>query len=371
MVWVMNVAVSADDGTQQEWGVDQWMASCNCKDDRNIELFKEFSAFSRELINNCSNKEQRWKSEQMQLMSQAAEYKLALHQLNQSNAQAAAEWRREKLDLSLKLQNNEQELTKMQQCVGVRCYDVKSAQDMKAHNSLTAIAMYDDLITKLTPCLKASNISIQQIIDEKADIYIKLKDLEKTLLTAARDGNVQMIRSLIANGVNINATDKDKNSGLILASRHNYKAIVKDLIDAGAYLDTRNINNETALFLAVYNNYTEICKMVLDAGADANTQNMDSYSALSYTIIKYNLNVFKMLIEKGAEVNPKTIDGITPLHTVAKYGHIDMAKILVEHGAKLNVTMVANDEGRTPLGRALYYNQAQMVRYLMSIGATD
>ena len=75
----------------------------------------QFSAFSRELINNCSNKEQRWKSEQMQLMSQAAEYKLALHQLNQSYAQAASEWRREKLDLNLKLQNNEQELTKLQQ----------------------------------------------------------------------------------------------------------------------------------------------------------------------------------------------------------------------------------------------------------------
>ncbi|KAF4530419.1 hypothetical protein B566_EDAN018522 [Ephemera danica] len=62
-------------------------------------------------------------------------------------------------------------------CVGVRCYDVKLAQDMKAHNSLTAIAMYDDLIRKLTPCLIASNISIQQLIAEKADIYSKLKKM--------------------------------------------------------------------------------------------------------------------------------------------------------------------------------------------------
>ena len=46
-VQVMNVAASVDDGTQQEWGVDQWMASCNCKNDRNIELFKEVNIFLR------------------------------------------------------------------------------------------------------------------------------------------------------------------------------------------------------------------------------------------------------------------------------------------------------------------------------------
>ncbi|KAF4525910.1 hypothetical protein B566_EDAN014627 [Ephemera danica] len=116
---VMNVAASADDGTQHEWDVDQWMSSCPCKDDRNIEFFKERI------------------SEQME----AEEYKESLHQLNQSYAVAAAEWRKEKLDIGLKMQSIQQELTKLQQCVGVRCYDVKLAQDMKAHNSLTAIAM--------------------------------------------------------------------------------------------------------------------------------------------------------------------------------------------------------------------------------------
>ncbi|KAF4525912.1 hypothetical protein B566_EDAN014629 [Ephemera danica] len=342
-VQVMNVATSADDGTQHEWGVDQWMASCNCKNDRNIELFKEG-------------------------ISEQIEAKESLYQLNESYALAAAEWRREQLDLKVKLQNNEQKLTKLRQCDGVRCYDVKLAQDMKAHNYLTAITMYEDLITKLTPCLKPPNTHIQQLIDETADIYSKLKDLEKSLHTAARDGNVQLIRNLIASGVNVSATDENKNSGLIIASRHNYKAIVKVLIEAGAYLDTRNINNETALFLAAKNNNTEICKMLLDEGADANIQNTERHSALTLAILKNNLNVVKMLIEKGAEINIAADRGNTPLHTAARYGYIDIAKVLVEHGPNLNVT---NDEGKTPLGRALLYDQAQMVRYLMSIGATN
>ncbi|KAF4525913.1 hypothetical protein B566_EDAN014630 [Ephemera danica] len=312
---VVNVAVSAND----ERNVDQWMESCNCENEEGI-------------------------SEHMELLSQAEECMKSLHQLNQSHIKSAVEWRREKFDLSLKLQNNEQELTKLQQ---------------KLH----------DQFIKYEAVLEESRISINNKIlyENITAICNAIHDAkDQELHNAAMNGNVQLVRNLITKGVNVSATNEDRNSGLIFASWNNHTAIVKLLIEAGAYLNAQNINNSTALILAAYHNQTEVCKMLLDAGADANIENRHGEVALTYAVWRNNVEAVKMVLENGAEVDIATNEGNTPLHTAARYGYIDIAKILVEHGAKLNVK---NNEGRTPLGRALFYHQSQMVRYLSSIEA--
>ena len=72
----------------------------------------------------------------------------------------------------------------------------------------------------------------------------------QTLLRAARDGNLQEVERLLAQGTDVNAQDDQRRTPLHLAAEAGHRAVVEALIEAGADANATDFNGHTATGLA-------------------------------------------------------------------------------------------------------------------------
>lgn len=106
---------------------------------------------------------------------------------------------------------------------------------------------------------------------------------DEPLADAARDGNVDALRSQLAAGANVNQRFDIGQSALIIAAQYGHLAAVRTLADKGADLNLRDNNGDTALHLAASYNQRTVVQFLLDTGADPRIKNDAGYDVLSYT----------------------------------------------------------------------------------------
>jgi ankyrin repeat protein len=138
----------------------------------------------------------------------------------------------------------------------------------------------------------------------------------KSLLDAAKAGDVETIRNLLASGVAVDAT-----------SEH--------------YLDMPW--NKTALMYAAKNTHLDAARLLLDSGAslasiDKNaTDSDDRYTPLHYAVTGGNLAIVDTFLAAGADPNALTKFGRAPLNVAASYNNFDAAKLLLDRGASIRL----------------------------------
>ena len=72
------------------------------------------------------------------------------------------------------------------------------------------------------------------------------------LTKAIEDGQLEIVKYLVENGVDINAKDKDGKTTLMKTVENRNLEIVKYLVDNGANVNAKNKNGNTPLILAPY-----------------------------------------------------------------------------------------------------------------------
>ena len=82
-------------------------------------------------------------------------------------------------------------------------------------------------------------------------------------LDAARKGNLQMVSSLLDNGIDVNVVDGEGVSALVAAAYRGYANIVAVLADSGADLNARYKDGSTALILAAENGHVEVARVLV------------------------------------------------------------------------------------------------------------
>lgn len=88
------------------------------------------------------------------------------------------------------------------------------------------------------------------------------------LLQATREGNTDMVRSLVSTqGADVNATDERGSTPLLEAARYGHGDITRLLIGAGADLKAKDKDGKTALMLAVQGDHEEVVRILNQAGA--------------------------------------------------------------------------------------------------------
>jgi ankyrin repeat protein len=94
---------------------------------------------------------------------------------------------------------------------------------------------------------------------------------ETVLMTAARTGNVDTVKTLLAHGANPNAKETARSqTALMWAAAEGHVAVVRALAAAGADLRARSTGGLTALLFAVREGNTNVVKTLLEVGADVN-----------------------------------------------------------------------------------------------------
>ena len=113
---------------------------------------------------------------------------------------------------------------------------------------------------------------------------------------------------------------------------------MKTLIANGANLDTTDQHGFTALMVASYSGDVEIVRLLLEAGALVDKKDSSGYTALMYFCSAGNLPCVRLLLEHGASVNEANHDCSTPLMFAAQQGHNEIVRLLLDKGADPTIT---------------------------------
>ncbi|NEO22997.1 MAG: ankyrin repeat domain-containing protein [Moorea sp. SIO4G2] len=92
-------------------------------------------------------------------------------------------------------------------------------------------------------------------------------DLNEGLLQASKDGDLEVVKSLVAQGADVNVKDKENATALMRSVSRNYREIVEFLIEKGADVNAINDWDYTPLKYAIKLNLKEIQQILRDSGA--------------------------------------------------------------------------------------------------------
>lgn len=163
---------------------------------------------------------------------------------------------------------------------------------------------------------------------------------DKDLVQAARNGDMDSVRSLLDTGFNVNAAQNDGTTALAWAVYNNDEVMVDLLIRAGedgADVNAANEYGVTPLHLACKNQNAKMISRLLRAGADPNLTKWTGESALMTCANTGTAPAVRELLDKGADVNAReSKEQQTALMWAAAEKHPEVVKLLIERGANVN-----------------------------------
>jgi ankyrin repeat protein len=186
-----------------------------------------------------------------------------------------------------------------------------------------------------------------------------MENLDQQMLTAAQQNDLGAVKSLVAQGADINYNDKWGNSAIFSAAWEGNIEALDLFYSLGANI---KLGESDLLMNAAYNAKVNSVKWMIEKGADVNHTLKNGENALHYTISNTNhmperTEIVKILIDAGIDIHKKTIagqetlcfmrdaflKGETPLHRAAAYANEAIIKLLIEAGADPSVKDVNGD----------------------------
>ena len=95
----------------------------------------------------------------------------------------------------------------------------------------------------------------------------QLRDVDRSLLTAAERGETAQLKALLSEGANVHAVGDDDWSALALAAENGHTEAVLALLAAGAYVNAKTKHGWTALMVAT--NHVDTVRALVAAGANS------------------------------------------------------------------------------------------------------
>ena len=156
-----------------------------------------------------------------------------------------------------------------------------------------------------------------------------------------QDIDLNRIKELLANGVDINARDSDGNTFLIRVLTNynitNVKAydIVKQLLKAGANVNipksvvhhpTFDENNDLPIQISISIENLQMTELLIDNGADVNmslTNNTTPFQ-LAIAMPEMTRQIIQKMIDNGADVNHVDVNGEDALYYLIVYNELDL-----------------------------------------------
>jgi ankyrin repeat protein len=134
-------------------------------------------------------------------------------------------------------------------------------------------------------------------------------DDQKRLIAAARGGDVEGLKALIAEGFDVDCELKYGATALMLAAARGKQEAVKVLLAAGAKVNRRNRFGATPLLEAAEKGHVEVLRLLVSLGAEVNLPHNNGNTALFVATVRRDRKTIKALLEMGADPEIKNFDG--------------------------------------------------------------
>ena len=148
----------------------------------------------------------------------------------------------------------------------------------------------------------------------------------ESLLEAAKKGDEAAVKTLLANGAEVDMRGELGKTPLMLAADKGHLSIAELLIKNGADVNAKNDLDWTALMFAAATGSTPIVRLLLEKGADPNALSRSYYTALILASGGGYPEIVELLLKDGADRVPKK-NGMTARQWAEKLNHKEVLKV--------------------------------------------
>ena len=209
--------------------------------------------------------------------------------------------------------------------------------------------------------------AVRALIDQGVDVNARRADGATALIWAAHWDDREAVALLLGVGADVNAADDHGVTPLMRASENASPEMVEALLAAGADAGVAQASGLTPLMVAAHTGSVWVVRALLAHGADVNAATAETEAtALMWAVAAPHRDIVRVLLERGADISASSTKGMTPLLTAAGSGNIDTAKLLIAAGAAVNDV---GSDGTHALPFSIINGQGDFALFLLEQGA--
>lgn len=196
--------------------------------------------------------------------------------------------------------------------------------------------------------------------------------LNKEFLAAAEQGQLDVLKNSLKNGVDINVTNRQGRTAIVNASLNKHYECVSFLISAGADINKQDQTCFNPFLLSCLNNDLTLLRIILPANPDLDLLTRFGGVGITPASEKGHVEIVRELLEKTEiNVNHTNFVGWTPLleAIVLNDGgekQQQIVKLLLDNGANPHMT---DKYGKKPLELAREKGYNEIADLLVAAGA--
>ncbi|XP_013380128.1 ankyrin-1 [Lingula anatina] len=223
--------------------------------------------------------------------------------------------------------------------------------------------------------LIATGIDVNETMVRDGRIYnldgkmCQIREFSTPLLLAAKKGHKGNVTALLKHGANPNSLDADNNASLLFAVRGHHVDMAKSLIEKGADVDVKNNKQVSALHIACrrHGQQVSMLKLLLESKACPDFPDEEGNTPLHIAVSRGKIESVKLLL-RYCDVNRTNNEGMTAMHIACMKDLRETAKILLRSKADL---MIRDEEEKKALDYATPHMRQVLLEYSYLPEGTD